>query len=446
MIHGSTSETGWKGNYMSSALLIVLSFTAALLLGMPVAIALGVGALVGLLTIGLPIDYLAQNAFSAIDSFTIIAVPMFILAGSLMEKGQLTDRLIDLSRAIVGRSPGGLATVTILACTLFAAISGSGPATTAAIGSIMIPALLRDGYGRGFATGMTASAGGLGVVIPPSIPLIIYGVTAETSITALFVAGVIPGLLLGLALYGTSKLISVRNGWGSAGGAVEGNRWQRIRATAWHAKWSLMAPVLILGGIYTGVFTVTEASVAGVVYALIVGLFIHRALNWRNLLEALVSTARISGTVLIVLSTGLVFGRILTMHQIPQDVSQWMLETFTDPTMMILMIVLLLLFVGMWMETITQIVILTPLLLPAAIAADIHPIQFGIMFVIACEIGFQTPPLGVNLFVAAEIGRAKMEEVTRGAIPFIFAESFVLLLVAFVPEISLWLPRLFGYI
>lgn len=429
---------------MSAISLITLVFVAAILLGLPVAIALGLSALSGLYASGMSIEYLAQNAYSSLDSFTVIAIPMFILAGALMERGQLTDRLIDLSRAIVGPSPGGLGTVTVLACTLFAAISGSGPATTAAIGSIMIPAMVRDRYGRDFACGVAASAGGIGVVIPPSIPMIIYGVTSETSITALFIAGIVPGLMLSAALYFTSKLISRKRHYGSP--RVEGPRLRLIREATFKAKWSLLAPVVILGGIYTGVFTVTEASVAGVLYALLIGLFVHRSLDANDLLESLVVTARISGTVLIVLATGLVFGRVLALFQLPQDVSHWLIYTFTDRTALILVIIALLLFIGMWMETITQIVILTPLLLPAVAAKGMDPIQFGVMFVIACEIGFQTPPLGVNLFVAGEIAGAKIEEVTRGVIPFVLAGIVVLLLVGFIPELTLWLPRTLGYI
>lgn len=429
---------------MSPATLIALSFVAALLLGIPVAGALGVSALAGLTLAGLPLEYLAQNAFSAIDSFTLIAIPMFILAGTLMEKGRLTHDLVALSRAIVGNRPGGLATVTVIACSLFAAITGSGPATTAAIGSIMIPAMVRDGYGRGFAGGLTASGGGLGVVIPPSIPMIIYGITAETSITGLFVAGIVPGLLLAVSLWVTSTIICRRRGYGSA--AAEGSRLGEVRCALRGAKWALFAPVIILGGIYSGVFTVTEASVAGVLYALLIGAVVNRALDWQALYDSLISTARISGTVLIILSTGLVFGRILALHQIPQDVSAFLTETITDPTTMIVLMALMLIFIGMWMETITQIVILVPLLLPVALAAGLHPLQFGVMFVIACEIGFQTPPLGVNLFVASGIANAKLEEVSKGAFPFVVAESTVLLMVGFVPQLSLWLPSLFGYI
>ncbi|NEX48608.1 TRAP transporter large permease [Pseudotabrizicola algicola] len=429
---------------MSPSLIILIAFVGSILIGMPVAGALGMAALAALLAAGLPLEYLAQNAFSAIDSFTLIAIPMFILAGTLMERGRLTHDLVALSRSIVGDAPGGLGTVTILACSLFAAITGSGPATTAAIGSIMIPAMMRDGYSKGFAGGLTASAGGLGVVIPPSIPMIIYGITAETSITGLFVAGIIPGILLAIVLYGTSKFICKRNGFGSA--KIQGNRGQEIRAALAKARWALFAPVVILGGIYTGTFTVTEASVAGALYAIFVGVAINRALTWRGFYECLLQTAKISGTVLIILSTGLVFGRLMAIHQIPQDVSAFLVENIANGTLMILLIALLLLFIGMWMETITQIVILTPLLLPVAMEAGLHPIQFGVMFVIACEVGYQTPPLGVNLFVAGEIAKARLEDVSKGALPFVIAESAVMLLVAFVPAVTLWLPSLFGYV
>lgn len=429
---------------MSPAIILSVGFICLLVLGVPVAISLGVAAILSMLQSGLPLSYVVQSAYSAVNDFTIIAVPMFILAGALMEKGGLTERLITFSRALVGPAPGGLATVTILACTLFAAISGSGPATTAAIGSIMIPAMIKEYKDRGFSSAITASAGGIGVVIPPSIPIIIYGITSETSITALFVAGVIPGLMLALALYLTVLVISKKRGYVAQGKSKRDV--SEIWRTAKDAKWSLFAPVIILGGIYLGVFTVTEASIVAVYYALFVGVLVHKSIKLSTFIDSLTYTGRLAGTVMLVLVTGRVVGRLLSMYQIPQQVSSLMLSTFSDPITLILVIVALLIFVGMWMETLTQIIILTPLLLPVAIGIDIHPIQFGIMFVIACEIGYSTPPLGVNLFVASEIGETKIEKVSWASLPFIGAEIAVLLLVAFVPQLSLALPELMGLI
>lgn len=429
---------------MDPVLVLVVTFVVFLVIGVPVAISIGLAAVLSMAVANFPASYLVQTAYSAVDEFTIIAVPMFILAGVLMEKGGLTERLIDFSRALVGSAPGGLATVTIVACTFFAAISGSGPATTAAIGSIMIPAMLRDGYGRDFSAAISSSAGGIGVVIPPSIPMIIYGITAETSISALFVAGVIPGLMLAMSLWAVSALISKRRGWTSTS-TVERNL-TGIGRSAWDAKWALLAPVIILGGIYGGVFTVTEASVVAVVYALATGLFVFRRIGFDVFVDAMVYTIRITGTVLLVLVTGRIVGRLLSINQVPQAVSGFLLETVSNPAVLLLLILLLLIFVGMWMETLTQIIILTPLLLPVVTGLGVHPIQFGIVFVIACEIGYSTPPLGVNLFVAAEIGDTTMERISKASVPFLAAEASVMALVAFVPEFTLWLPRLLGFI
>ncbi len=429
---------------MDPTLALTLVFVVTLLMGVPVAIAIGLAAVTGMALSGLPMSYLAQTAYTAVDEFTIIAVPMFILAGALMEKGGLTERLIGFSRSLVGPAPGGLASVTIIACTLFAAISGSGPATTAAIGSIMIPAMLRDKYGRGFACAVPSSAGGIGVVIPPSIPMIIYGITSETSITGLFIGGVVPGMMLALALYLTVRLIARRRGYSSLDGQPRSI--QDILAKAREAKWALVAPVIILGGIYMGVFTVTEASVVAVFYALFVGIFIYKAIRVPTFIDAVVYAARITGTVMLVLVTGRIIGRLLSIYQIPQQVSAFLIGAVGDPTLLILIIVLMLIFIGMWMETLTQIIVLTPLLLPVAVACGLDPIQFGIMFVIACEIGYSTPPLGVNLFVASEIGNSTVEAVSKASLPLILAETIVLLMVAYIPQLTMTLPRWLGYV
>jgi C4-dicarboxylate transporter DctM subunit len=428
---------------MSNGLIVSLIFVGTLLLGIPVAACLGITAVIGFVIGNLPLDYIAQTAFTAVDDFTTIAVPMFILAGALMEKGGLTAKLIEFAKSIVGRKTGGLAIVTIIACTLFGAISGSGVATTAAIGSMMIPAMIKEGYHRDFAGAVTACSGGVGAVIPPSILMIIYGVSAEVSITALFVGGIVPGILLAAFLITAAYIVSRKRDYKVS---AEKLSLKGIFHAAYNAKFALFAPVLILGGIYGGIFTVTEASVVAVVYSFFVITFIYRKMKWPMLLECLVDTARISGTLILIISTGRMFGRLLTVFQIPQVTSQFLISHVSNPILLVLMIDAFLLFIGMWMESATQIIILTPLLLPVVTRLGIDPVQFGIMFVVACEIGFETPPLGINLFVASEIAETTIEKISRQALPFVLAEATVLVLISLIPQISLALPKMMGLI
>ena len=430
---------------MSIVLLMVLGLVVCLIIGIPVAISLGVTALIGLIGKGIPLEYVAKTAYNAVDSFTVIAIPMFILSGAIMEKGGLTKRLVNFAKSCVGNTSGGLAIVTVLTCTMFAAISGSGPATTAAIGSILVPAMIHEGYGKDFAGSVAACSGGIGVVIPPSILMIMYGVAAEQSITTLFMAGVMPGILLAVFLIGTVKIISIKRGYKQSDEG-EKRSFKSFMKSLSDAKWALLSPVIILGGIYGGIFTVTEASIVAVLYSLIVSAFIYKELTWKSLKETLKYMARMTGAVLVILMFGVIFGRVLTIYQVPQQVSKALISTIHNPVLLILLIDLLLLFIGMWMESITQIVILTPLLLPAVVAAGVHPIQFGIMFTIACEIGYETPPLGVNLFVASELADSTIEGISREAVVLALAEIAALVLVSLIPEISLFLPKLLGMI
>lgn len=424
---------------MTLGLVLTLSFIGFIILGVPVAISIGMASLAGMLFSGMSLQYIAKTAYSGMDSFSLIAVPMFILSGALMERVGITEKLIKFSRSIVGKSPGGLAVVTILSCTLFAAISGSGAATTAAIGAMLIPAMIRENYKPAFAGAVTACSGGLGVVIPPSITMIIYGITAEVSITKLFVAGVFPGILLALFLYVTVVFISRRRNYRSE---VEQRSLKTVLHAMYDAKWALLAPILILGGIYGGLVTVTEASIIAVIYPILVGLFITRRLSLKSFQDSLFYTGKIVGTVLIILTTGTLFGKILAMNQIPQRIAEYLVSTFQSPVVLLLLVNVLLLFVGMWMETITQIIILTPLLLPVVVSAGIDPIQFGVMFVVVCEIGYETPPLGVNLFVAQEISDCSIEAISKEAIPFALAEFAALMIITFVPQLTLFLPSL----
>jgi C4-dicarboxylate transporter DctM subunit len=426
---------------MTVILIVTIIFIVALLLGVPVAISLGVSSFFGFMMAGMPLSFMAQTSFDAVNSFTVIAVPMFILAGAIMEKGGLTKRLVRFAQAAIGNVSGGLAMVTVLACTLFAAISGSGVATTAAIGSMLIPAMVKEGYKKEFAGAVTACAGGIGAVIPPSILMIIYGVSAETSITRLFISGIFPGIMLGLFLIAAVFIVSHKRRYSSGTGE---RNWKELLKSTADAKWALLAPVIILGGIYSGIVTVTEASVISVIYALIISVFVYRDYSWWEFKSSVVESARTSGTVLIVMATGTMFGRLLSIYQVPQLVSEFLITHITNPIMLVLMIDVMLIFIGMWMESATQIIILTPLLLPVVTNLGINPVQFGIMFVIACEIGFETPPLGINLFVASEISDSSIEGISKEALIFVAAETFALILVSLVPWITSFLPNLLG--
>ncbi len=422
--------------------LILLSvFIISLIIGVPLAISIGFSVLLGFILKGISLTYLAQVAFTATDSFTVIAVPMFILSGSLMSAGGLTDGVIELSKAIVGKKTGGLAAVVVVACTFFGAISGSGPATTAAIGSILIPAMVKDNYDKSFAGAVTACSGGIGAVIPPSILMIFYSICAEVSPTTMFVAGVIPGLLLGIFLYLTVFIISKKRKYHSQVSNIYFNTFIR---TLRDAKWGLFAPVIILGCIYTGVTTVTEASVISVLYAVIVGLFITKKLNKKNIFDSLLSSLVMTGAIMFIVVTGRALGRLVAIYQLPQIISAGILTITTSSVLLKLIVIAIFIFIGMWMESITMIIILTPLFLPMMVNIGMDPIQFGVMFVIACEVGFETPPLGDNLFVACEISGSSLEAVSLESIPFAAAEIFVIFLVSIFPDISLFLPRFFG--
>ncbi|MBN2860207.1 MAG: TRAP transporter large permease [Sphaerochaetaceae bacterium] len=429
---------------MSYVTIMVIVLVAGLATGLPVAVTLGFTSLVGLMGLNMPLEYMAKTAYTALNSFTVIAIPMFILSGAIMESGGLTKKLVSFAREFVGGSKGGLAVITVLTCSLFAAISGSGPATTAAIGTILVPAMIHEGYDKAFAGSVAACSGGIGVVIPPSILLIMYGVAAEQSIVTLFVAGALPGVLLAIFLIVTVKIISIRRNYGApqSDERTVGTFFRNL----WNAKWALFSPVIILGGIYGGIFTVTEASIVSVLYGLFVSVVIYKKYSWAKFKANIFYMSRMTGSVLIILMFGTIFGRILTLYQVPQQVSALLINTIQSPAMLIIMINVLLLFIGMWMESITMIVILTPLLLPAMVAIGIHPIQFGVMFAIACEIGYETPPLGVNLFVASELAGTSIEKISKEAVFLAGAEIIVLMIVSFVPEVSLFLPRVLGFI
>ena len=420
-----------------TTLVLFGSFALLLFLSVPIGIALGLSTLATILYTGaIPIPFLMKELVTSVDSFPLMAVPFFILAGEIMGKGGISERLFNFANALVGNKTGGFAMATIVTCMFFAAISGSGPATVAAIGGIMIPAMVKQGYDKKFATATVAAAGSIGVIIPPSIPMVIYGVVGGASIGDMFIAGIIPGLLVGLSLMVWAYIYSKKNNYrGSDQKTTLANIWK----TFWEAKWALVIPVIILGGIYGGIFTPTEAAVIAVVYGIIAGLFLYGELALKDLPKLLADAALTTATVLIIVGSATAFGRLLTIEQIPTQVANFLLSISDSEIVIILLITVLLLLVGCFMDTLAAIIILTPILLPIAVNIGFDPIHFGIIMVVNLAIGFITPPLGVNLFVGSGISGLSIEQLSKAIIPYFFAMVFSLLMITFIPELSLWL-------
>jgi C4-dicarboxylate transporter DctM subunit len=420
------------------ALVLLGGFAVFFLLGVPIAISLGIATVATLYLLGIPTMELVQGAMIASDSFPFLAVPFFVMAGALMDTGGLSKRLIGVASALMGHVTGGLAHVTIIACAFFAAISGSGPATTAAIGALMIPAMLNREYSREFAGAVSSSGGTLGILIPPSIPMVVYGIVGNVSVTDLFLAGIIPGILVSGAFIVTAYLVSKRNGYVGSGQPFS---WSGLGKALNEAKAALVAPLIILGGIYGGIFTATEAAVVAVAYGLFCGFFIYKELKISDLPRIFIETAMITGSVMIIIGFATAFGRLMTMYQIPQMIATWMQSVTTSQFILLMMINVFLLFVGMFMETIAQIIILTPLFMPIALKLGIDPIQLGIIFVINCELGFLTPPVGANLFIAANLAKTSIEKLSRAVLPFLLALFLSVAILSYFPEISTWLPK-----
>ncbi|MEK4495332.1 TRAP transporter large permease [Ureibacillus sp. FSL W8-0352] len=417
-------------------LTLLISFFVLIFLRVPIAISLALSTILMLSMSNFNMDMMPQRMFTALDSFPMMAIPGFVLAGAIMARGGISKYLIEALRAWVGHLPGGLSVVTLLACGIFAAISGSSPATAAAIGSIMIPALIAAGYEKKYALGLVAAGGTLGILIPPSVPLIIYGITSEESIGKLFMAGVIPGLGLLAVLIVAAIVYAKMQGYQGDEKAT----WEERGRKSLKAIWGAFLPILILGTIYSGVVTPTESAIIAVVYGLIVSIFIYRELSWKDFRQILVESINVTAMIFLIIGAASLFGLYLTNEQVPQKVGAWIAESGMNKWMFMFIVNLLFFILGMFLEAVSIILITLPILLPILKHFGIDLYHFAIIMVINLELGMITPPVGLNLFVVAGIAKEKLGMVVRGVIPFIVLMIAYLVVVILFPQLSLWLP------
>ncbi len=405
-----------------------------LVIGVPIGICFAIGMIsVAFLFDVTSLKFIAQSMYSGLDSLPLLAVPCFILAGAIMEKGGLSRRLINAANKFSGGTTGGLGTVVILACLFFGAISGSAPATVAAIGTIMIPHMQKAGYDRTWSTGLVAVSGSLGVIVPPSIPLVVYGCATNTSIGDLFLAGVVPAIVEAGVLIVIAKIVSWKKGYKGSG---EKSSVKEILAALWEAKWALIMPVIILGGIYGGIFTPTEAAVVAIVYGIIIGMFVHKELKWKDLLKIFNENASFIGGIMLTFAPAAALGGVLAMLGIPGMISDLLLSVTDNLIVILLIINVFLLLAGMVLDTMSAIIVFAPILLAVLQPLGIDPIHLGIMMTVNLEVGFVTPPVALNLFVASGMTGIPMDKIVSKALPFIIGLLITLLVITFVPGLS----------
>jgi tripartite ATP-independent transporter DctM subunit len=423
---------------MGGALLLLAVLFAG---GLPIALALGIAPLPTMLGMGIPLIAIPQVVFESLDSFALMALPLYVLAGRLMQMGGIAQRLVGFAIAIVGVLPGGLAAAVVLTSMLFATISGSSAATAAAIGAVLIPEMERQRYPRPYSAAVVASSGELGVIIPPSVPMVIYAVITGVSITDLFLAGLLPGLMIGLSLMLTASLMAMVQGHGARARMTIPEYVANLVAAFRRAFLSLLMPVIILGGIYGGIFTPTEAAVVAVVYAIILGVFVYREISLPRLPAVFADAALTASVVMIIVGFAAMFGFALQLLQAPQTIAAMLSEVSSNPLVFLLVVNLFLLVVGMFMETFAAIIILAPILAPVAQSFGIDPVHFGLIVVVNLAVGMVTPPVGVNLFVACGIARISMEQLMRPLLVFLAVLIINLAIITYVPWLSLVLVK-----
>jgi tripartite ATP-independent transporter DctM subunit len=425
------------------ALLLILAFFGTLLIGVPIAFCLGFTGLVGLWNSGVvTLQLVPQRMFTGLDLFPLLAIPLFILAGELMDAGGITKRLVAFSNLLVGHLRGGLAHTTIVASMFLSGISGAGVADAAALGSILIPSMEKEGYDTDFAAAVVASASVNGPIIPPSITMVVYACTVGVSVGGMFIAGFVPGVLLGGGLMAVVYFLSKRYAFiqrqrrAGLGEILRGGK---------EAILALMMPVIILGGILSGIFTATEAAGVAVLYAFVVGVLVYRQVRWGQLAKIMISSGVTTSIILFIIATANILAWVLASQQVPQRLSAFFLSLGTSPYVVLFFVNIFLLIVGMFMETGAAVILLSPILHPALVSLGLHPLHVGLVFVLNLSIGLITPPVGVCLFVACTIAKISLERLSRAILPFMAVEVVVLMIVSFLPPIVLFVPRLFGY-
>lgn len=415
---------------------LALSLIIFFAVSIPVAVSIALASVFGIVFFSnLPLLVVPQKMFTGLDSFPLMAVPFFILAGNLMTKGGVSHRLVDFAKSLVGGTQGGLASTCVVACMVFAAISGSSVATTFAIGSILIPAMVKHGYPVSMAASIQASSAELGVIIPPSVPLILFAVSTQTSVTQLFLAGLGPGLLVVGSLIVMVQIWCRFKGYGKE----DGNEKKPVIGSFLSAFWALMMPVIILGGIYGGVFTPTEAAAVAVVYALFLGLVVYKEMKLSDLPDLFRRAAISSGAVMLIISAASLFSFLVSLSGMPNAVGAWAQATFDSAWSFLLAINLLLFVVGMFVETAAAILVLAPILTPVAIAFGIDPVHFGVVIVVNLALGMFTPPLGVNLFAAAQVASIPVQSMFKSLVFPVFTMITALMIITYVPQLSLFL-------
>jgi C4-dicarboxylate transporter DctM subunit len=422
-----------------NALIIFVLLLVLMLTGMPISISLGLTVLTFLFTMtSVPIESVALKIFTGIEKFEIMAIPFFILAGNFLTHGGVARRMINFASSMVGHWHGGLALAGVMACALFAAVSGSSPATVVAIGSIILPAMVKQGYPRGFGAGVITTSGALGILIPPSIVMVMYSVSTNTSVGKLFMAGVIPGMMLAMLLGLTTWFLARKHNYPR----MKKASWTERFVTFKKSAWGLLLIVIVMGGIYSGAFTPTEAAAMAAVYAFIIAVFVYKDLKIKQVGKVLLDSAAMSAMLLYIITNAVLFSFLMTSENIPQAMAEWITGKGLGVISFLLVVNVLLLLAGNVMEPSSIVLIMAPILFPVAMKLGIDPVHFGILIVVNMEVGMCHPPVGLNLYVASGITKMGISELTVAVMPWLLTMLGFLVLITYVPQISLWLPNL----